>query len=83
MTYLIDNWRTSNFAMVALITNVQEGVSDIMVIVLARISDTHMTRFQMIASTNAAYLLVSLLALKLKIKLVLPLQFNLVSRHLS
>ncbi|CAB4262666.1 unnamed protein product [Prunus armeniaca] len=57
MTYLTENWRTSNFAMAALVTNVQEGVSDIMVIVLARISDTHMTRFKMIASTNAAYLL--------------------------
>lgn len=79
MTYLTENWRTSNFAMAALVTNVQEGVSDIMVILLARISETHMTRFKMIVSTNAAYLLVSLLALKLKIKLVLPLQFNLAS----
>ncbi|PQM35421.1 protein NRT1/ PTR FAMILY 5.10-like [Prunus yedoensis var. nudiflora] len=57
ITYLTDKWRTSNFAMAALVTNVQEGVSDILVIVLARISDTHMTRFKMIVSTNAAYFL--------------------------
>ncbi|KAL6293123.1 hypothetical protein ACE6H2_001265 [Prunus campanulata] len=43
--------------MAALVTNVQEGVSDIVVIVLAHISDTHMTRFKMIVSTNAAYFL--------------------------
>ncbi|PQM35426.1 protein NRT1/ PTR FAMILY 5.10-like [Prunus yedoensis var. nudiflora] len=57
ITYLTENWRTSNFAMAALVTNVQEGVSDILVIVIARISDTHMTRFKMIVSTNAAYFL--------------------------
>ncbi|BFG41346.1 hypothetical protein CerSpe_276200 [Prunus speciosa] len=57
ITYLSDKWRTSNFAMLALVTNVQESVSDILVIVLARISDTHMTRFKMIVSTNAAYFL--------------------------
>ncbi|ONI28122.1 hypothetical protein PRUPE_1G124600, partial [Prunus persica] len=57
ITYLTDNWRTSNFAMAALVTNVQEGISDILVIILARISDKHMTRFKMIVSTNAAYFL--------------------------
>ncbi|KAI5349474.1 hypothetical protein L3X38_002361 [Prunus dulcis] len=57
ITYLTDNWSTTHFEMAALVTNVQEGVSGIMVIVLAHISGTHMARFKMIASTNAAYFL--------------------------
>ncbi|CAL8991391.1 unnamed protein product [Prunus brigantina] len=57
ITYLTDNWSTTHFQMAALVTNVQEGVSGIMVIVLAHISGTHMARFKTIASTNAAYFL--------------------------
>ncbi|ONI28126.1 hypothetical protein PRUPE_1G125000 [Prunus persica] len=40
ITYLTDNWSTSHFEMAALVTNVQEGVSGIMVIVLAQILDS-------------------------------------------
>ncbi|CAB4262665.1 unnamed protein product [Prunus armeniaca] len=57
ITYLNDNWSTPHFEMAALVTNVQEGVSGIMVIVLAHISGTHMARFKTIASTNAAFFL--------------------------
>ncbi|KAH0992970.1 hypothetical protein GBA52_004453 [Prunus armeniaca] len=57
ITYLNDNWSTPHFEMAALVTNVQEGVSGIMVIVLAHISGTHMACFKTIASTNAAYFL--------------------------
>ncbi|CAL8991388.1 unnamed protein product [Prunus brigantina] len=63
INYLTYNWLAGNFTMAAVVTNVLEGVSDILVIVLARISNTHMTRFKMIVSTNAAYFLVRLLLL--------------------
>ncbi|KAB2599372.1 protein NRT1/ PTR FAMILY 5.14-like [Pyrus ussuriensis x Pyrus communis] len=55
ITYLTEVWSTEQFEMAAVVTNLQEGITDVMVIVLAHISDTHKSRFKMIVSTNAAY----------------------------
>ncbi|CAN6558575.1 unnamed protein product [Malus baccata var. baccata] len=57
ITYLTENWKTEELEMAAFVLNVQYGITGVMVIVLAHISDTHKSRFKMIVSTNAAYLL--------------------------
>ncbi|TQD83471.1 hypothetical protein C1H46_030977 [Malus baccata] len=57
ITYLTDIWSTEQSEMAALVTNLQEGITAVMVIVLAHKSDTHKNRFKMIVSTNAAYFL--------------------------
>ncbi|KAM0988233.1 hypothetical protein ACFX13_012442 [Malus domestica] len=58
IVYLTESWNTEQFEMAAIVTNLQEGITSVMVIVLAHISNSYMSRFKMIVSTNAAYILV-------------------------
>ncbi|KAM5558979.1 protein NRT1/ PTR FAMILY 5.1-like [Rosa sericea] len=57
ITYLATIWRLPHFGSAAMVINVQDGVSAILVIVLAHISDTSMGHFKMIVFTNIAYFL--------------------------
>ncbi|CAL2227031.1 unnamed protein product [Prunus armeniaca] len=69
ITYLQINWSHPHFQIAAVVTNVQEGVSDILVIFLAHFSHTFNGGLKIIATTNAAYILgLSLLWLPNKYK---------------
>lgn len=59
ITYLQINWSHPRFQIAAVVTNVQEGVTDILVIFLAHFSHTFNGGLKIIATTNAAYILVS------------------------
>ncbi|KAM0984900.1 hypothetical protein ACFX2I_012169 [Malus domestica] len=61
IVYLTESWNTEQFEMAAIVTNLQEGITSVMVIVLAHTSNSYMSRFKMIVSTNAAYILELLL----------------------
>ncbi|PQP93038.1 protein NRT1/ PTR FAMILY 5.14 [Prunus yedoensis var. nudiflora] len=57
ITYLQNNWYHPHFQIAAVVTNVQEGVADILVIFLAHFSHTFNGGLKIIATTNAAYIL--------------------------
>ncbi|CAL8991386.1 unnamed protein product [Prunus brigantina] len=57
IVYLQNNWSHPHFQIAAVVTNVQEGISDILVIFLAHFSHTFNGGLKIIATTNAAYIL--------------------------
>ncbi|XP_061993409.1 protein NRT1/ PTR FAMILY 5.10-like, partial [Rosa rugosa] len=54
--YLTVNWQNQHFQIAAVVTNVQEGFSDILVIILAHFSRTYRGSYNIIVTTNAAYI---------------------------
>ncbi|GMP51086.1 hypothetical protein CsSME_00017454 [Camellia sinensis var. sinensis] len=55
ISYLEKNWKKVNLAKVASVINVKDGISAVMMIVLAHISDTWTGRFVMVVCSTAAY----------------------------
>uniref|UniRef100_A0A5B7BR24 Uncharacterized protein n=1 Tax=Davidia involucrata TaxID=16924 RepID=A0A5B7BR24_DAVIN len=55
--HLAENWKSEHLHKVAAIVNVQEGVSAVMVIVVAHISDAYVGRFKMVLFSTAAYII--------------------------
>lgn len=62
-----DIWEKQHFQIAAVVINVQEGLSSIMVIVLAHLPHTYKGYFKIIVTTNAAYVVVSISYLESKI----------------
>ncbi|KAL7248501.1 hypothetical protein ACSBR2_003269 [Camellia fascicularis] len=57
ISYLEENWKEVNLAKVASVINVQDGLSAVMMIVLAHISDTWTGRFKMVVYSTVAYVI--------------------------
>ncbi|KAI8012882.1 Protein NRT1/ PTR FAMILY 5.6 [Camellia lanceoleosa] len=57
ISYLAENWKNVNLAKVASAINVQDGLSAVMMIVLAHISDTLTDRFMMVVYSTVAYVI--------------------------
>ncbi|GMP51088.1 hypothetical protein CsSME_00017456 [Camellia sinensis var. sinensis] len=57
ISYLEENWEKENLAKVASVTNVQDGLSAVMMIVIAHISDTWTGHFMMVVYSTVAYVI--------------------------
>lgn len=57
ISYLVENWKEVNLGKVASVINVQDGLSAVMMIVLAHISDTWTGRFKMVVYSTVAYVI--------------------------
>ncbi|KAI8014285.1 Protein NRT1/ PTR FAMILY 5.5 [Camellia lanceoleosa] len=55
VAFMTENWKKVNLAKVASVINVQDGLSAVMMIVLAQISDTLTGRFMMVVYSTVAY----------------------------
>lgn len=60
ITYLTYNWIDDHFQMAAVVENIRDGLSDIMVIILAHMPHTYRGCFKVIVTTNAAFVVVSI-----------------------
>ncbi|CAL5388577.1 unnamed protein product [Camellia sinensis] len=58
ISYLEENWEKENLAKVASVTNVQDRLSAVMMIVIAHISDTWTGHFMMVVYSTVAYVIV-------------------------
>lgn len=58
--YLTSNWSDDHFQMAAVVENMRDGLSDIMVIFLSHLSHTYRGCFKVIVTTNAAFVVVSI-----------------------
>ncbi|CAL5389819.1 unnamed protein product [Camellia sinensis] len=58
ISYLEENWEKENLVKVASVTNVQGGLSAVMMIVIAHISDTWTGHFMMVVYSTVAYVIV-------------------------
>ncbi|KAM5559254.1 protein NRT1/ PTR FAMILY 8.3 [Rosa sericea] len=57
ITYLTTMWKYPHAQIAVVVMNVQDGVLDIMVIILAHIPRTYIGLFRVIATTNASYII--------------------------
>ncbi|XP_028114956.1 uncharacterized protein LOC114312859 isoform X2 [Camellia sinensis] len=55
ISYLEEKWDKENLTKVASVTNLQDGLSAVMMIVIAHISDTWTGRFMMVVYSTVAY----------------------------